>query len=232
VALVTLLEIEREVRLLSAGERELLLAWINGQLETDSRVSEPPMGYGAAAPERRLFTFEEYLAMERSGPLRHEYVAGEIFAMGEPRQAHAIIAMNLAAALHAHLSGRPCRTYAGDRRLHFKRRGADIAYYPDVWVGCGETRNAKGELDDEPRLVIEVLSPSTERIDRREKAINYREIASLQEIVLVAQKPASIILYRRADRWSPIALDSAEDLLELASVGFALSVGRIYTGVP
>lgn len=202
-AVVTLFEIEREVRLLSAGERALLLAWINGQLEMDSRVSEPPTGYGGAAVERRLFTFEEYLEIERSGPLHHEYVAGEIFAMSEPRQAHAIIAMNLAAALRAHLSGRPCRTYAGDRRLRFKRREVDIAYYSDVWVGCGETRNAKGELDDEPRLVIETLSPSTERIDWREKAINYREIASLQEIVLVAQKPAGVVLYRRCDRWSP-----------------------------
>lgn len=120
--------------------------------------------------------------------------------------------MNLAAALHAHLSGRPCRTYAGRRRLHFKCRGDDIAYYPDVSVGCGETRNAKGELEDETRLVIEVFSPSTENVDRREKAMTYREIASLEEIVLVAQKRASILVYRRAERWAPVTLDSTADL--------------------
>lgn len=229
---MTLFEIEQAIRGLSAAERRQLLAWVSGEPETDLRVSEPPSGYGAAAAERRLFTFEEYLEIERSSPLRHEYVRGEILAMGEPRQAHAIIAMNLATALHAHLSGRPCRTYAGGRRLHFKCRGDDIAYYPDVWVGCGETRNTKGEFDDEPRLVIEVLSPSTERVDRREKAINYREIDSLQEIALIAQKPPNVVLYRRADRWSPIAIDSRDGLLELHSVGLTLSIGRIYEGLP
>lgn len=228
---MTLAEIEQEVWRLSSAERKLLLARISGEPEMDSRVSEPPAGYGAAAAERRLFTFEEYLEIERSSPLRHEYVLGEILAMGEPRQAHAIIAMNLAAALHAHLSGRPCRTYAGGRRLHFKCRGDDIAYYPDVWVGCGDTRNAKGELDDEPRLVIEVLSPSTERVDRREKAMNYREIDSLQEIVLVAQKPTNVVLYRRADRWSPMTIECRDGLLELHSVGLVLSIEGIYKGL-
>lgn len=227
----TLHDVKQAVRILSGSDRRLLLAWITGELETDSRVSEPPPDHGAAVPERRLFTFEEYLEIEKSSPLRHEYVSGEIFAMGEPRQAHAIIGMNLAAALHAHLSGRPCRTYAGARRLHFKCRGDDVAYYPDVWVGCGETRTAKGELVDEPRLVIEVLSPSTERIDRREKAINCREIDSLEEFVLVGQKPVNIVLYRRVDGWSRITLDSPVGSLDLRSVGLELPVDRIYKGV-
>ncbi|HEV2269432.1 MAG TPA: Uma2 family endonuclease [Steroidobacteraceae bacterium] len=229
---MTLFEIEREVRMLSAGERKRLLALMSDEPQGESRVAEPPGGYGTAVPERRLFTFEEYLEIERCSPLRHEYVAGEIFAMSDPRQAHEIITMNLATALHAHLSGRPCRTYAARRRLHFRCRGDDIAYYPDVWVGCGETRNAKGELDDEPRLVIEVLSPSTEKVDRREKAVSYREIASLEEIVLVAQKRAAIVLYRRADRWSPITVDSPDAVLPLQSIGLTLPVSQIYDRVP
>ncbi len=228
----TLREVEQAVAALSPRQRTELLDWMAVNLNAGLVVAEPPVPYGAAAPERRLFTFEEYLEIERTSPLRHEYVGGEIFSMGEPRQAHEIIAMNLAAALHAHLRGRPCRTYAGGRRLHFKCRGDDIAYYPDVWVGCGDTRNAKGELDDEARLVIEVVSPSTARIDRREKAINYREIASLEELVLVAQKPAGIVLHRRAEHWAPISLDSARGVLELRSVELTLPVSRIYEGVP
>lgn len=228
----TLQEVRQAVRGLSPVERMQLLDWMAAELRTDSLVAEPRPAYGAAAPERRRFTFEEYLEIERSSPLRHEYVGGEIFAMGQPRQAHAIVAMNLATALHAHLSGRPCRTYAGGRRLHFKCRGDDIAYYPDVWVGCGGTRNLQGEFDDEPRLVIEVLSAATERIDRREKAINCREIGSLEEFALVAPKPVSIVLYRRSENWSPMVLDSAERPLELRSVGLALSVDRVYAGLP
>lgn len=224
-------EVKEAVRTLSPGERTELLDWMALDLHVGRFVTEPPAGYGAAVPERRRFTFEEYLEIERSSPLRHEYVAGEIFAMGDPRQAHEIITMNLATALHAHLSGRPCRAYAARRRLHFRCRGDDIAYYPDVWVGCGENRSAKGELDDEPRLVIEVLSPSTEKVDRREKAMTYREIASLEEIVLVAQRRASILVYRRAERWAPITLDSTADLLEFRSIGLALPVSRIYSKV-
>lgn len=225
-------EIKRAVKALSAAERTLLVAWITRELETHSRVSEPPAAYGAAAAERRLFTFAEYLEIERSSPLCHEYVRGEIFAMAEPRQAHAIIVMNLAAALHAHLGRRPCRTYAGSRRLHFKCCGDDIAYYPDVWVGCGDTRNVKGELDDEPRLVIEVLSPATERVARREKAVNYREIASLEEIVLVAQEPRNVVLYRRAEEWSRVVIDSPDVALELRSIGLTLPIAQIYDKIP
>lgn len=99
-------------------------------------------------------------------------------------------------------------------------------------MGCGKSRNAQGELNDEPRLVIEVLSPSTARIDRREKALNYREIASLQEFVLVDPKPVSLVLHRRAEQWSPIVLGSPDARLELRSVGLTLSAGQIYEGVP
>lgn len=228
----TWVEIEHAVRQLSARERRLLLARIGEDLEADSQVKEPRADYGGVLAERRLFTFEEYLEIERTSPLRHEYVAGEIFAMGQPRQAHELIAVTLAAALRSHLGAHPCRTYAGRRMLHFKCRGDDIAYYPDVWVGCGESRNAQGEFDDEPRLVIEVLSPSTARIDRREKALNYREIPSLQEFVLVDPKPVSLVLYRRAGQWSPIALDARDALLELRSVGLRLSAAQIYEGLP
>ncbi len=228
----TWVEIERAARQLSAHERKLLLTRISEELEADSRVHEPPAGYGGALAERRLFTLEEYLEIERSSPLRHEYVAGEIFAMGQPRQAHELVAVTLAAALRSHLGGHPCRTYAGGRMLHFKCRGDDIAYYPDVWVGCGESRNAQGEFDDEPRLVIEVLSPSTARIDRREKALNYREIPSLQEFVLVDPKPVRLVIHRRAEQWSPIVLEAPDALLELRSVGLTLSAGQIYEGVP
>lgn len=227
----TMSEIEQAVRYLSRDQRRLLLDWLAGQLDSEPGVAEPTTNYGGAAEARELFTLEEYFEMGEKSSILHEYVAGEIFAMAEPSQAHEIIAMNLAGPLHAHLQDRPCRTYK-TRRLQFKCFGDDFVYRPDVWVACGDTRNAKGDYVDEPSIVMEVLSPSTARIDKREKLIGYREIPSLNEFVLVAQKPAHVMVYRRAERWQPQILDSLEEVLELRSVELAIPVRRIYKGVP
>jgi len=134
--------------------------------------------------------------------------------------------------LHAHLQDRPCRIYTAQRRLQFKCFGDDFVYRPDIRVTCGEARNEKGDYVDEPCLVIEVLSPSTARIDKREKLIGYREIPSIEEYVLVAQQPAHVAIHRRTEQWKPQILDSLEDVLEFQSVGLAIPVRSIYKGVP
>ena len=79
--------------------------------------------------------------------------------------------------------------------------------------------------------MIEVLSPSTARFDRREKVASYREIPSIEEYVLVAQKPAHVLIYRRAEQWKPQVIESLDGVLDLRSVGLALPVARIYEGV-
>lgn len=227
----TMSEIEQAVRYLSSDQQRLLLDWLVGELHPAMGVSEPTATYGA--PERReLFTLEEFLEMEESSPIQHEYVAGEIFAMAEPSQSHEIVAVNLLGSLHAHLEGRPCRTYTASRRLQFKCFGDDFVYRPDLWVACGDTRNTKGDYVDEPCLVIEVLSSSTARIDKREKVIGYREIPSIKEYVLVAQKPAHVVIYRRTEQWKPRTLDSLEGVLEIRSLELTIPLIRIYKGVP
>lgn len=228
----TLHEVKQAVKSLSPGERTQLLDWMAVNLDVGLFVTEPPMAYGAVALERDFYSIEEYLELEKRSTMAYEYVAGQIYAMAEPSQAHEIIVNNLLLPLHEYLRGRPCRAHSASRRIQFNCRGDDIVYRPDVWVGCGETRNSEGEFIEEPRLVIEVLSPSTARTDRREKAINYRQIPSLEECVLVAQKNAQVTVYRRAERWKRIILDSPEHILELQSVGFALPIGRLYKGVP
>jgi Uma2 family endonuclease len=224
-------EVKQAVRALSRGERTQLLDWMAVELNIGLFVTEPPMAYGAVALERDFYSIEEYLELEEKSTMAYEYVAGQIYAMAEPSQTHGIIVDNLLVRLKAHVHGGPCRAHSAERRILFECRGDDIAYRPDVWVGCGEKRNSGGVVIGEPRLVIEVLSPSTARTDRREKAINYREIPSLEECVLVAQKNAQVTIYRRSEEWRRVVLDSPEGALELRSVGLVLSIAQIYEGV-
>ena len=228
----TMSEIEQAVKYLSRDQQRSLLDWIAGELSSEiGVVAEPMSRYGGAAEARDFFSLEEYFEMEEKSSSLHEYVGGEIFAMADPSQAHEIVAVNLVGSLHARLHGGPCRIYTLHRRLQFKCSGDDFVYRPDVWVACGEMRNAKGDYVDEPRLVIEILSPSTARIDRREKLFNYREIPSIQEYVLVAQRPAHVTIHRRAEQWQPQVLGSPEGVLELRSVELTIPVGRIYEGL-
>jgi len=224
-------EIEDAVRSLSRRERRRLLDWLAGALDCEMGVSEPMTRYGAAADKRDIFSLAEYFDIEARSPILHEYIAGEIYDMADPSQAHDLIAMNLAAPIHAHTQDRPSRVYFGRRQLQFKIGKDDFVYRPDVWVACGEVRSPKGEYVDTPSLVIEVLSPSTARYDRREKVTGYREIPSVEEYVVVAQKLTQVVIHRRSERWEPRILESLDDVLELRSVGLVIPVARIYKGV-
>ena len=227
----TLDEITSLVRRLREPEQRELVAWLTESLDDSWRVAEAVPRYGAAAETREIFTVEEYLALEESSPERHEYVAGQIYAMSEPLQPHKLISGNIFAPLHAHLRGTPCRPYMDSTRVHIRARGDDYFYYPDILVACGQERDKKGRLIDEHRLVMEVMSRSTERIDRREKAFTYRELPTIEEIVLISQKSPLVTVYRRIDEWAPVVLSSPEQALELKSVGLALPLQQIYEGL-
>jgi Uma2 family endonuclease len=228
----TLDEAERLIRRLSEPDQRELAAWLTESLADGWRVAETAPRYGAATGTRETFTLEEYLALEESSSERHEYVAGRIYAMSEPLQPHKLISGNIFAALHAHLRGKPCRSYMHSTQVQIRARGDDYIYYPDVLVACGQARDKNGDFINEHRLVMEVMSRSTERIDRREKAYTYRELPSIQEIVLVSQKATLVTLYRRADEWAPVVLDSLEQAVELKSIDFALPLRQIYEGLP
>ena len=227
----TLPEIKQAVKALHPNARTELLDWMAVNLDVGLFVTEPPMAYGAVALERDFYSLAEYLELEENSSMAYEYIAGRVYAMAEPSQAHEMIAMNLQTAIHTHLDGQPCRVHSAARRIQFKCRGNDIAYRPDVWVGCGDKRNPKGVVIGDPRLVIEILSPSTARTDRQEKAVNYREIPSLEECILVAQKNAFVTIYRRAEEWQPVMIDSPHGTLELRSIGLELPLARIYHAV-
>lgn len=174
-------------------------------------------------------TEEEYLVGERHGEVRHELVGWQAWATAGASEEHNLISFNVAAALRSHLAGKRCRTFIHDMKVRVNWQGAPTFFYPDVLVTC-DPRDAERYFKQFPTLVIEVLSPETEKFDRREKLMAYASLDSTQEYVLVAQDKSEVTLHRRANDWKPEVI-SAGSALELRSVEFSLPLAAIYEGV-
>ena len=178
-----------------------------------------------------LITVEEYLKLEQDAEIRHEYVAGQIYAMTGSSRQHNLIAGNIFALLRPHLRGGSCRAFVSDMKVEIQTRSqTDFFYYPDVVVTCDPQDRERYFLTS-PCLVIEILSPSTQATDKREKRINYQNIDSLQEYVLVSQDEIKVEVYRRDNNnWTLETLDR-DDNLQLDSVGLTLTMADIYEDV-
>lgn len=177
---------------------------------------------------------EDYLAGELTSTVRHEFVNGDVFAMTGASLRHNALVGNLHVALRAHLRGTPCRVFFEAVKLHVARDNA--YYYPDLMVTCSD--QAQMLTTDEyvvsdPVLVVEVLSPATEHIDRREKLLSYRKLPSLREYLLVAQDGRDITLYRRtgAVAWDEFVFRAGEDIA-LCSIDFTLPFATLFEDIP
>jgi Uma2 family endonuclease len=177
---------------------------------------------------RYLPSVEEYLQLETVSPVRHEYLAGQIFAMTGGTRRHNRIAGRLYIAMDSHLGAGPCEAYIGDIKVRFKINADEYIYYPDLLVSCDPEESEQYVLH--PRLIIEVLSPSTESIDRREKALLYRSISTLEEYAMVAQDEPQVTLQRRSEQWRPTVYSAAEGIVEFRSIGLSMPLARIYEG--
>ena len=220
----TLRDIEAAVRRLSAGDRAKLM----------ERLDAFPTGVHESAPayqtEQAPLSVEDYLRYEEGSEIRHEYVSGVRYAMSGVSEPHHLITGNLFAALHTHLRGGPCRTYMSDFKLRLQIDQDDLFYYPDVMVAC-EREGVEKYYLRYPQLIVEVLSPSTASIDRREKRMHYARIRTVEEYVIASQDDYEILYHGRADRWTPQRLSGASAALELRSVGLTLSFAEIYNRV-
>jgi Uma2 family endonuclease len=221
-------ELQEAITQLSSVGREIIADWLHDfMMEEDYRLAEPAAAYGARV-KRDLMSIEEYLEFEETTPIQHEYVAGEIFAMSGGSLDHGLIGGNVFAAFHAHLRGGPCKSFMNNVKLHLEVNESKFFYYPDVMVACGPQVDSR--FCTNPRLIVEVLSPSTERTDRREKALNYRQIPALEEYALVAQRMAEVTIYRRSEQWAPLILSSLEETAEFRSIELSLPLRQIYEG--
>lgn len=143
---------------------------------------------------------EAYLAGEQYSDIRHEYVAGQVFAMAGASEAHNRISLNLAFHLRIVARGTPCGVFIGDMKIRVAAH--DAFYYPDVILTCA-SEDTEQFYKVAPCLIAEVLSPTTELIDRREKLIAYRALPALSYYLLIAQERRLVELYRRTadDQW-------------------------------
>jgi Uma2 family endonuclease len=174
---------------------------------------------------------EDYLKGEEIRPIRYEYVDGEVYAMEEESESHNIIALNFALLLKNHLRGSPCRVFMENIKVHIKTATTERFYYPDLQVKCGGI-SSKNQIITHPKLIVEILSPSTERYDRSNKFYAYRQLESLEEYVLVAQDEKRIEIYRRETNWEwELYQENTPTKPYLKSVDIELSFDDIYEDI-
>ncbi len=178
---------------------------------------------------------EEYLRRERAAEYKSEYVHGEVFAMSGGTRRHSRVAVNWSGHLLYKLRGGRCEVFSSDMRV---RTGASGSYvYPDVSVACGEntsqTDDAFSDILLNPRVVIEVLSPSTTNYDRGQKFELYREIPSLEEYILTHTNAPHVEHFaRQADgSWIFREYKGMDGELSLPSIGCSIAFADIYEGI-
>jgi Uma2 family endonuclease len=176
-----------------------------------------------ASAAEKLLSLDEFLAWEREQPERHEFDGLAVVAMTGASMAHVKITMNLAFALREGLRGTGCRPLSSDAKVI---AGGSVRY-PDVVVTCQPTAD-KDEVVPEPVLIIEVLSPSTERIDHGRKKLDYFATASIRQYAIVEQDERLVDLYTRTDLGWINEVISGDKTLNLSSIGVVLSLDAIY----
>ena len=181
---------------------------------------------------KHRYSAAEYLAIERQAEYRSELCDGQIVAMAGGTERHAAICDNLLERVKARLRGGPCRPYSSSLRVKIEATGNYV--YPDLSVVCGERRFEDEKRDTllNPRLVIEVLSPSTERRDRGWKFRNYQLIPSFEEYLLVSQDEPRVERFVRQDSgWLMTATSGLDSTLRLESLDCELPLAEIYEDV-
>lgn len=182
------------------------------------------MGAVRQTREPRKFTPEEYLTLEENADYRSEYIHGEIYAMSGASFKHVIIATNIVAGLHAQLKGKPCRVLSVDMRVQSEH--ADFYTYPDIAIVCDKPEMDVRNTLKNPRVIIEILSPSTAAYDRNEKFSYYKNILSLEEYILIDQEKPFFESFRKtATGWLQT---TATDVLRIETIDCLLKVEDVY----
>lgn len=187
-----------------------------------------------ASPQ--YLTAEEYLQLEAESLLKHEYVDGQVYAMAGASDGHVTIAGNLFALLRSHVRGTGCRVYISDMKARIEARNR--FFYPDVMVTCDPRDQETEGYKRFPKLVVEVLSESTEAFDRGDKFADYQTLESLEEYVLINTRHQRVECFRRneAGLWvlqyyRPETATAETATFCLESIGFTDTIAALYEDV-
>lgn len=191
-----------------------------------SHAPEPTMS--AVVTCKHPISVEDYLAGELAGEVRHEYIDGQVYAMTGASDRHGLIVNAMAYALTPAARRKRCQLFTSDMKVRLEIGGTTTFYYPDLLVACAAEDREK-YVRHSPCLIVEVLSESTARIDRREKLLAYQTLPSLQAYLLVEQDSRLVELYRRGNGW--IVEPIGQGNVPLECLDTDLSIDSIYMDV-
>lgn len=173
---------------------------------------------------------QEYLDWEAQQELRYEYLDGEVLAMTGGTIPHTKIYLNFYRALYAHLVQTGCEVYVSDVKVQV--RANSQYFYPDLVVTCDPSDLSARDFIQNPKVIVEVLSPSTANYDRTKKFRYYRQISSLQNYVLVDSEAISVEVYQRNEgRMWLYSQYEAGEIINLTSIEFECPMELVYEGI-
>jgi Uma2 family endonuclease len=185
----------------------------------------------SAIKRLNLVTVDEYLAGELNSSVKHEYLGGVVYAMSGAKVAHNRIATNISGMLYTRLRRKPCEPFNSDMKVRVRFPTHTRFYYPDVSVVC-HSNPADDSFQDEPVVIVEVISEGTRRTDEGEKRDAYLSLQSLSVYALVEQDTPLLVIYRRTDEgFQREVYEGLDQSLRLPEIGTDLPLGEIYEGI-
>lgn len=183
------------------------------------------------AKKHPVFTIEKYLDFERFSPERHEFLDGNVYAMAGESPKHSTICFNLYGITHNQLRGKSCRGFSPNMKIATNERG--LYSYPDLAIVCGEPIPFDDHKDiiTNPKVIFEVLSPSTENYDRGEKFLRYTNyIESLEDYILISQDEPFIEHYKKTENggWKKSEIRDINAVLEINSIDCRILLSELY----
>ena len=193
-------------------------------------VKEPAVSYSNLP----YMSPAEFLEWERKQEMKHEYLAGKIYAMSGASLRHNVIASNLYTAIGNALKDKPCRVFASDLRVEIKSKESYV--YPDATIVCGDAElkdDSNADTITNPAVVVEILSPSTATYDTQRKLFFYLQIPTLNEIIFIDSTTIAISYHRRTtdSNWKFDLLDKPEDVLVIETINSGFLLQDIYRDV-
>jgi Uma2 family endonuclease len=170
----------------------------------------------------------DYIQGELESDIRHEYIGGDIYAMVGASDKHNLIILNLATELKPHTRNTSCQLFVTDMKVRLDLNWNETFYYPDILLSCDQD-DRESYYRTKPCLLVEVLSPSTERIDRREKMLAYTQIETLQEYILISQDKREVELHHRDNGWRTVVFNEGD--VPIQCLNMTVSMDFIYEGI-